>query len=282
MEISQIAEGIIRLALAEDLGSEGDITTRACCPSGERAGARLIAREECTVAGQTIAAKVFELAGYDGVYDTIVEDGRVAGPGTVIARIEGDLAGVLAAERTAINFMSHLSGIATLTSRFVSVASPFGVEILDTRKTMPGMRALEKFAVHAGGGTNHRQGLFDGILIKDNHIAAAGGIEIAVRKAKSFSGGKFAVEVEASDLLEVTQALDSGADIIMLDNMEVPRVKEALELIDGRARVEVSGGVNEENVESYARTGVDFISIGFLTHSAPAIDMSLEFDRDDG
>ncbi len=278
MDIAEKALGIIRLALAEDLGAEGDITTAAACPPDARGKAAIISRGPCRVAGGPIAAKVFELAGKDATYDTLVPDGGGAAPGQVIARVEGLLSTVLVGERTALNFLCHLCGIATLTARLVEIASPYGVEILDTRKTNPGMRPLEKYAVAMGGGTNHRQGLYDGVLIKDNHIAAAGSLEIAVRRVRNAYGDKYPVEVEAATLAEVREALDSGADIIMLDNMAPTMVKDAVALIDSNARTEVSGGVTPENLGDYVKLGIDSISLGFITHSAPAADLSLELE----
>ncbi len=278
MEIARKAEGIIRLALAEDLGVDGDVTTTAVCPPGARARAVIVSRELCVVAGQPVAAEVFALVAPEVSYDTVVGDGEKASGGDVIARLEGTLAGILAGERTALNFLCHLSGIATLTRKLVDVAGSSGATVMDTRKTTPGLRALEKYAVSLGGGTNHRQGLFDGVIIKDNHIAAVGGLEIAVRRARNSLAGGFLIEVEAATVAQVREAVDSGADIIMLDNMDPPSVREAVEIIAGRAKVEVSGGVGPDNLLSYARLGVDAISMGFITHSAPATDLSLELD----
>ena len=177
-----------------------------------------------------------------------------------------------------MNFLCHMTGIATLTARLVELASPYGVKILDTRKTNPGMRPLEKYAVSMGGGTNHRQGLYDGVLIKDNHIAAAGGLEIAVRRARNAYGERYPIEVEADSLAQVRQAVEAGADIIMLDNMQPAAVTDALAIIAGRAVSEVSGGITPENLPGYVKLGMDTISLGFITHSAPAADLSLELD----
>ena len=280
MDIGEQAEGIVRLALAEDLGVEGDVTTRACCPPGATGTAVITAKEPCRLAGQPVAARVFELAGRGAEYKAIVGDGADAAPGQDIGRVSGPLEAILSGERTALNFLCHLSGIANLTYRLVAIASPRGVRIMDTRKTAPGLRVLEKYAVAMGGGTNHRQGLFDGIIIKDNHIAAAGGLEIAVRRVRNALGERFPVEVEAADLAQVREALDTGADIIMLDNMSPEKVKEAVALIGGRAGVEVSGGVNPDNLSAYVELGVDMISLGFITHSAPATDLSLNLSID--
>lgn len=276
MEIEKAAEGIIKLALAEDLGTQGDVTTRAVVKDDLRGRGSVISRQPCTVAGQSIAARVFELAGSGAVYRPRVADGDRAPSGVVLGEVEGPLAAILKGERTALNFLTHLSGIATLTRRLVDIAEPFGVQVMDTRKTTPGLRVLEKYAVAAGGGTNHRVGLFDGVIIKDNHIAAAGGVEIAVRRVQSTLGNRFPVEVEVATLAQVREALDAGADIVMLDNMDPRMVGDAVALVAGRAVVEVSGGINPDNLIEYARLGVDRISLGFLTHSAPAADMSLE------
>ncbi len=278
VDIGVEAEGLVRLALAEDLGVEGDITTAAVCPPGAEGRAVVVSRQPCRLAGQPVAAKVFELAGPGASYEVLVEDGEDAGPGREVARVSGPLSALLAGERTALNFLCHLSGIATLTSRLVGIAEPHGVAVLDTRKTTPGMRVLEKYAVMMGGGTNHRRGLFDGVLIKDNHIAAAGGLEIAVRRARNALGDRFPIEVEAADLGQVREALDAGADIVMLDNMRPELVLEAVGLVGGRARVEISGGVTPENLAEYVRLGADTISLGFITHSAPAADLSMEVE----
>ena len=277
MDIAREAEGIIRLALAEDLGVEGDVTTKACVPEEAQGSGQILARQPLTLAGGPVAAKVFELVG--GVrYSPLAKDGEHASKGQPVARLEGRLSSILTGERTALNFMCHLSGVATLTSRLFELAKPFGVEILDTRKTMPGMRALEKYAVRMGGGTNHRCGLFDGVIIKDNHIAAAGGVGLAVRRLRNALGERFKVEVEAASLAEVREALDAGADAIMLDNMAPGVVSKAVAMVAGRARTEVSGGITPDNLGDYAAMKPDSISLGFLTHSAPSADLSLELD----
>jgi len=275
LDIADKAEGIIRIALAEDLGPEGDITTSAVCKPDDVGKGQLVCGEPCTVAGQPVVARVFALAGPGASYRQLVKDGDSAAAGQALGEVEGPLLAVLSGERTALNFLCHLSGIATLTARLVVMASPHGVKIMDTRKTMPGLRILEKYAVSAGGGTNHRVGLYDGVIIKDNHIIATGGLPVAVRRARNSLGDRFPLEVEASTLVEVRQAVDCGADIIMLDNMEPGQVEQAVAIIGGRAKVEVSGGVNPDNIGSYLRLGIDFISLGFITHSAPSVDISL-------
>lgn len=278
MDIADKALETIRLALAEDLGVEGDITTAATCPPGAKGRATIVSRDSCRVAGGPVAARVFELAGEGAAYHALLPDGKASKPGQAIGRVDGELATILSGERTALNFLGRMCGIATLAARLVDVARPHGVLVLDTRKTGPGMRALDKYAVAAGGGTNHREGLFDGIIIKDNHIVAAGGIDIAVRRVRERYGDRYPVEVEAATMEDVREALRSGADTIMLDNMGPEMVKDAVAIVDGRARTEVSGGVNPENLASYVELGVDAISLGFLTHSAPAADLSLELE----
>jgi nicotinate-nucleotide pyrophosphorylase (carboxylating) len=279
VDIADKSEGIIRIALAEDLGSEGDLTTRAVCRRDDVGKGRLVCGEPCTVAGQPVVARVFALAVPGASYRQMVKDGDSAATGDVLGEVEGPLLAVLSGERTALNFLCHLSGIATLTARLVAMAAPHGVKVMDTRKTTPGLRVLEKYAVSAGGGTNHRAGLYDGVIIKDNHIAAAGDLSVAVRRARNALGERFPLEVEASTLHEVRKAVDCGADIIMLDNMEPVQVQEAVALIGGRAKVEVSGGVNPDNIGSYLPLGIDSISLGFITHSAPSVDISLRLDE---
>jgi nicotinate-nucleotide pyrophosphorylase (carboxylating) len=278
MDIAEKAEGIIRLALSEDLGVEGDITTKAACPADSKGRAVIISRVPCRVAGQPIAARVFSLAASGAQYRALVDDGEDASPDQQIGEATGSLEAILTGERTALNFLCHLSGIATVTARLVALAGPHGVRIMDTRKTTPGLRVLEKYAVSMGGGTNHRQGLFDGIIIKDNHIAAAGGLELAVRRVKNTYGDNFPVEVEAADLSQVRQAVDAEADIIMLDNMSPEMVADAVAMIGEKAQTEVSGGVSPDNISSYLGLGIDAISLGFITHSAPAVDLSLELE----
>lgn len=278
MGIAEKAEGLIRLALAEDLGVEGDVTTRSIFDEEAAGKGIVLCKEPCVLAGQAIAGRVFELAGPGADYEALADDGTSCSSGDEVARVTGSLATILAGERTALNFLCHLSGIATVTARLVALVGSGGVDLMDTRKTTPGFRVLEKYAVECGGGTNHRFGLYDGVIIKDNHIAAAGGLEPAVRRVRNALGETFPVEVEASNLAQVREALDSGADIIMLDNMEPGKVARAVAMVGGRARVEVSGGVNAENLPKYTQLGVDAVSLGSITHSAPAVDMSLEIE----
>lgn len=262
---------LIRRALKEDIGP-GDITTRYLFPKPVRAEARIRVNRETVIAGLPVAKAVFKQMDRGLRFIPLVKEGDPVKPEGVVARIRGDGRSILSGERVALNFLQRLSGIATLTAQFVDAVKGTKVQILDTRKTTPGLRALEKYAVRIGGGKNHRMSLNDGILVKDNHIALTGSLEEAVRRVK----GRRKIEVEATCLEEVEAALESKAGIILLDNMTPAQVKEAVERIQGRARTEASGGIRLDNILEIALTGVDFISIGALTHSAPAADMSLE------
>ena len=260
-------DDLIDRALAEDVG-DGDITTRILVPPEAQATARIVQREPGVIAGLKVAAAVFERFGVR----------LKAGDGETVARLEGPAAGILTAERTALNFLGRLSGIATLTARYVEAVEGIGAKILDTRKTTPGMRALEKAAVASGGGTNHRMGLYDAIMVKENHAAAAGGLVEATRKAvaEAPAGIEVCVECETAD--DVDAAIGAGATRLLLDNMSPDELRRAVERTAGRAQLEASGGVTLENVRAIAETGVDFISVGALTHSARALDLSLLFD----
>lgn len=264
-------KNLIELALKEDIGS-GDITTEAVIPKDLKVWAFILAKEEGIIAGLEIAKFVFRALEPKIIFKKLVKDGNRVKAGQKIAKIYGKAREILMAERTALNFLQRLSGIATLTNEFVQKVKPFKAKILDTRKTTPGLRMLEKYAVRIGGGKNHRLGLWDGILLKGNHINLVG-LKEAVKRAKGL-GKK--VEVEARNLKEVKEALESGADIIMLDNMDLKTLKEGVKLIGKRAIIEASGGVNLDNVREIAKTGVDWISIGRLTHSVRALDMSLK------
>ncbi|MBI5493350.1 MAG: carboxylating nicotinate-nucleotide diphosphorylase [Deltaproteobacteria bacterium] len=265
---------LIKAALKEDVGA-GDVTTTAIVPRGARGEADLIAKEDLVVAGLFMAEQVFKLLDRGSSLRAFYRDGDRVKKGERIATISGRLNPLLTGERVALNFLQRLSGIATLTSKFVKKAGP-DVKILDTRKTTPCLRLPEKYAVKAGGGHNHRFGLFDSVLIKDNHIEAAGGVKEAVRRVYRKYGKSVPVEVEAKTLKEVREALSSGADIIMLDNMGIAMMRKALKIIKKKALVEVSGGITLDNVSKAASIGVDFISIGALTHSARAVDISME------
>ncbi|MBC7246235.1 MAG: carboxylating nicotinate-nucleotide diphosphorylase [Actinobacteria bacterium] len=269
---------IVRRALDEDLKSTGDITTRAVLPEGRRAKGVILLREEGVVAGLPLASMTFRLLDPRVRFQSLVSDGERVSPASELAVVEGEASTILEGERTALNFLQRLSGIATLTAAFVALAAPHGAAVLDTRKTTPGLRVLEKYAVRAGGGRNHRFGLYDGVIIKDNHIAAVGGVAEAVRRARENLDGGMSIEVEVQDLADLEDAISSGADVVMLDNLSVEEVEEAVRAAAGRVKLEVSGGINLENVAAYAATGVDYISVGALTHSARALDIALELE----
>jgi nicotinate-nucleotide pyrophosphorylase (carboxylating) len=266
----------VQRALDEDLQSSGDITSRALIPPDSRGRARIVLREDGVVAGLPLASMVFRLLDNKVNFQLLVGDGDLLPAGSEIAVVEGPVLAILEGERTALNFLQRLSGIATLTNEYVSRAAPHEVEILDTRKTTPGLRPLEKYAVRAGGGKNHRLGLYDAVLIKDNHIAAVGGVGKAVERAREVVGDEQQVEVEVESLGGLEEAISAGADIVMLDNMSVEETRQAVEIAGGRVKLETSGGITLENLEAYAATGVDYISVGALTHSAPALDIALE------
>lgn len=266
---------IVRRALDEDLGP-GDITTRGTVDATARGRARLIAKSPLVLAGLDVAEEVFTQVDQWIVVTRHLSDGDQCPPGVVVAEITGSAAGLLAAERTALNFVQRLSGIATLTRRFVDAAAG-RITILDTRKTTPTLRALEKYAVRCGGGTNHRSGLFDAVLIKENHARLSGGIGQAVTRMRSAEPAH-PIEVEAQSLEEVDAAIRARADIILLDNLTTAEIQEAVRRIARRARTEISGGVTLDRLRELAATGADFVSVGALTHSAPAADLSLEIE----
>ncbi|HTU87497.1 MAG TPA: carboxylating nicotinate-nucleotide diphosphorylase [Solirubrobacteraceae bacterium] len=259
-------------ALAEDIG-EGDVTTAATVPERTIAHAVITQKAPGVIFGLDVAAEVFRLVDPELAVQPLTREGvwREHGP---VLELEGRARSILTAERTALNFLARLSGVATMAARYVREIEGTGAKILDTRKTTPGWRALEKAAVAAGGATNHRFGLFDAILIKENHAEAAGGVGEAVRKARSYAPG-LTLEVECRTLVEVSEALEAQAPWILLDNMSVDELAEAVGLVGGRAKLEASGGVTLETVRAIASTGVDFVSVGALTHSAPALDLSL-------
>jgi len=266
-------------ALAEDLGA-GDVTSEATVPEEARARARIVQKQPGVIFGLDVVVEVMRQCGVEGVDNLVVEgQWREEVPAEVLLA-SGPARGVLAAERTALNFLGHLSGIATLTAQYVEAVAGTGAQILDTRKTTPGLRALEKAAVAAGGGQNHRMGLYDAVLIKENHVALAGGVAKAIHAARMAQVG-MPVEIECRDLEEVAYALGAGAERLLLDNMGVEELRGAVELRDREAgpgvgpKLEASGGVDLETVREIAETGVDFISVGALTHSAPTLDFSM-------
>lgn len=265
-------------ALEEDLGLAGDITTMATVAADARARARLGAREAGVVAGLQPFEAAFRMLDADVAIEIAVPDGGIVEAGAEIARISGNARALLTAERVALNFVGHMSGIATLTHRFVEKVAGTSAHIIDTRKTTPGLRAFEKLAVRAGGGSNHRFGLFDAILIKDNHIVAAGGIGPAMQRARSLAGHMVKIEIEVTTLAELEEAMTFAPDAVLLDNMDTATLKTAVEMVAGRALTEASGGVNLDTVRAIAETGVDLISVGALTHSAPTLDVGLDFD----
>jgi nicotinate-nucleotide pyrophosphorylase (carboxylating) len=265
---------LIDMALDEDLGS-GDITTQHLIPAGAQGTARIIAKEQLVICGLAISQRVFQRVAPHIRIDSDHADGDVVNPGQIVARLTGPLAGLLAGERVALNFLQRLSGIATHVRTYAQAVTGTAVRLVDTRKTTPGWRVLEKYAVRIGGGYNHRMGLYDGVLIKDNHIAACGGIQTAVERIRTHTSHLVKIEVETTTLEEVQEALTAKADVIMLDNMDPATIKKAVALIAGRALVEVSGGVTLENLKALANTGVDIISVGALTHSARAVDLSM-------
>ena len=277
--VAGIPEGVVRdivgRALAEDVGP-GDITTRATVAAGISCRAQVVAKEEAVVAGLFVVEATFRAVGPAITFQSAVEDGAHVRVGAVVAELAGDVRVVLTGERTALNFLQRMSGIATLAARYVEAVKGTKARILDTRKTAPGLRLLDKYAVRMGGACNHRIGLFDGVLIKDNHIRAADGIAAAVRRARAACENSARIEVEAQSMGQVEEALAAGVDVIMLDNMGVEEVGQAVALIAGRAETEVSGGVTLDTVRAYAERGVDYISVGEITHSAPAVDFSLE------
>jgi nicotinate-nucleotide pyrophosphorylase (carboxylating) len=273
VERSQSVLDLIRGALAEDIGP-GDLTTRAVVPDGARARARIDQRAAGVPAGLAVAEAVFAQLDPELEWESRAVDGGWREPG-LLASVVGDAAAILAAERVALNFLGRLSGVATLTARYVQAVEGTSVRILDTRKTTPGLRALEKEAVLAGGGTSHRSGLYDAVLVKENHAALAGGVGEAARRARQNAPDGVVVEVECATLTEVLDAVEAGLPRLLLDNMSLDELRRAVELVDDRAELEASGGITLKTVRAVAETGVDFISVGALTHSAPALDVSL-------
>jgi len=266
----------IRRTLGEDLGRGGDVTSRVTIPEDARFTATMNARQEIVVAGLEIAAGFFRMLDTQARIERLVEDGERAAPGTVLMRIEGNARAMLTAERSALNTLQHLSGIATLTRTYVDAIAGTGATVIDTRKTIPGLRALEKYAVRMGGAQNHRLRLDDGVLIKDNHVAVCGGVAEAVRRAKAANTG-LQVQAEVDRVSQIEPALEAGVDRLLLDNMDLATLREAVALVAGRVPLEASGGVRLETIRGIAETGVDFISIGRITQSAPAVDIGLDY-----
>ncbi|MGC9064584.1 MAG: carboxylating nicotinate-nucleotide diphosphorylase [bacterium] len=267
---------LIMKALEEDIGT-GDITTELTVDDSLKGRAFIKCKEDGILCGCEVVRDVFLLLDSSLELEFLKRDGDEIVVGEKIIVIKGKFKSILMGERVALNFLSHLSGIATMTNRFVKMLPP-SIKLLDTRKTLPGLRMLEKYAVRVGGGKNHRFGLYDGILIKDNHIIASGGIKQAVEKAKKSAPHYMKIEVEAFSLENVREALDAGVDIILLDNMDVETIKEAINIIDGRVKIEVSGGINSSNIHLLTELPIDFVSVGAITHSAKALDFSLSLE----
>jgi len=276
-----LVDEAIANALSEDLGLAGDITTDATVSSEARASGVIGARRAGVVAGLQLVESAFEMLDPDVTIDVVVPDGGSVAANGAIARITGNARALLTAERVAMNFLGHLSGIATLTRRYVDAVAGTHARIIDTRKTTPGLRAFEKLAVRAGGGLNHRFGLYDAILIKDNHIVAAGGIGPALQRARVLAGHMVKIEIEVTTLAELVEALAHAPDAVLLDNMPPDLLKAAVAKVAGRAVTEASGGVNLATVRAIAQTGVDLISVGALTHSAPSLDVGFDFEPAD-
>ena len=269
-------DDLVRAALAEDLGGIGDITTISTIPATSRSRAVIAARKPGALAGVQIAQRVFELVDSDIKVTVRLTDGAKVAPKDVVLEIEGPTRGILTAERVALNFLGHLSGVATATAEIASVIAHTQTKVCSTRKTTPGLRTLEKYAVECGGGVNYRIGLYDQILIKDNHIAAAGGVAAAIRAAKQ-NGPKVRLIVEVDTLAQLDEALGEGVDQILLDNMTPAQMKEAVARVQGRAITEASGSITKANAPAIAESGVDLISVGWITHSAPCLDLGLDF-----
>ncbi|MCD6187769.1 MAG: carboxylating nicotinate-nucleotide diphosphorylase [Desulfuromusa sp.] len=270
-------ERIVRTALQEDIGL-GDVTTEATVAPDIVVRAELVAKEDFILAGLDVAATVFRILDPDVCFEKIFVDGQSVRKGEVLAWLKGKASILLQGERVALNLLQRMSGIASLTAQYVAAVEGTDAKIVDTRKTVPGLRALDKYSVRMGGGRNHRIGLFDGVLIKENHVAAAGGISAAIKKAQGKISHTLKIEIETRNLPEVEEALQAGADIIMLDNMTLDEMRQGVDLIAGKALVEASGGVNLERVRDIAGTGVNFISVGALTHSVVAADISMLFN----
>jgi nicotinate-nucleotide pyrophosphorylase (carboxylating) len=267
----------VRRVLAEDLGSGGDVTSRATIDADARFAATMNCREPIVVAGLDLAIAFFRALDREVRIEARVKDGDAVAAGSVLLKLEGNARGMLAAERSALNTLQHLSGIATLTRRYVEAIAGTKAVLLDTRKTIPGLRLLEKYAARMGGAENHRMRMDDGLLIKDNHVGVAGGVGAAVRAAKA-AGTGLTVQVEVDRIEQVDEALDAGADRLLLDNMTPAELAEAVKLVDGRVPLEASGGVRLETIRAIAESGVDYISVGRITQSAPAVDIGLDYE----
>lgn len=268
---------LVEAALTEDLGRRGDVTSQATIPADMQAKLEIKARQAGVICGMDLARLSFAMVDSQIEFVAQVADGEWVDAGTVLASVRGNARHLLTAERTALNFMTHLSGIATDTRKIVDSVANYPAQITCTRKTIPGLRIVQKYAVRCGGGRNHRLGLDDAILIKDNHIAIAGDIKTAIKQAQNFAGHLIPIEVEVDTLAQLAQALDAGVSLVLLDNMSPEILAQAVAMCKGRARTEASGGITPETVQAAAKTGVDFIAMGYLTHSTTALDIGLDF-----
>lgn len=268
---------LVEAALTEDLGRRGDVTSQATIPADMQAKLEIKARQAGVICGMDLARLSFAMVDPQIEFVAQVADGEWVDAGTVLASVRGNARHLLTAERTALNFMTHLSGIATDTRKIVDSVAEYPAQITCTRKTIPGLRIVQKYAVRCGGGRNHRLGLDDAILIKDNHIAIAGDIKTAIKQAQNFAGHLIPIEVEVDTLAQLAQALDAGVSLVLLDNMSPEILAQAVTMCKGRARTEASGGITPETVQAAAKTGVDFIAMGYLTHSTTALDIGLDF-----
>ncbi|CUX69459.1 MULTISPECIES: carboxylating nicotinate-nucleotide diphosphorylase [Agrobacterium] len=273
-----IIEPLVRNALLEDLGLAGDITAASVIPADHRSVVVMAAREPGVIAGLDAAELAFQLVDPAIRMNRHIPDGAAVAPGDIIATIEGPSRGLLTGERTALNFLGHLSGIASVTAKITAAIAGTKASVACTRKTTPGLRALEKYAVRAGGGMNHRFALYDAVLIKDNHIAVAGSVREAIRRAKQGVGHLVKIEVEVDTLAQLHEAMEEGVDAVLLDNMTPEQLREAVEIVAGRAITEASGRINPQTAPAIAATGVDLISVGWITHSAPVLDIGLDFE----
>ncbi|MFA7670402.1 MAG: carboxylating nicotinate-nucleotide diphosphorylase [Burkholderiaceae bacterium] len=271
-----LLEPLVRQTLQEDLGRAGDLTSNLIIPADATARLRLAAREEGVLAGMSLARLAFGLMDARIEFRSLMQDGARIRPGDVLALVEGPARAILSAERTALNFLGHLSGVASATARIADLIRPYGTRVTCTRKTLPGLRMVQKYAVRVGGGSNHRYGLDDAILIKDNHVAVAGGVQAAVQRARQGAGHMVAIELEVDTLEQLQEGLDAGVNIVLLDNMSPDMLRAAVRMVDGRAVTEASGRVTPQTVKAIAEAGVDYIAIGAITHSVAVLDIGLD------
>ncbi|MBN9082014.1 MAG: nicotinate-nucleotide diphosphorylase (carboxylating) [Rhizobiales bacterium 62-17] len=274
-----LIDKVVRAALEEDSGRAGDITSNACIPEGTQARAVLAPRKPGTISGLSVAEAAFKLTDPTIKYEYLAKDGdEITVPRTPVARITGDARAILTAERTALNFICHMSGIATMTAKLVALTKHTKAKVICTRKTTPNLRAFEKYAIRCGGGMNHRFGLDDAVLIKDNHIAVCGGIKPALRAAKASVGHLVKIEIEVDGLDQLKEVIEEGADVVLFDNMSLAEMAEGVKMVAGRMKIEASGGISGETAKAVAETGVDMLSSGALTHSAPILDLGLDIE----